>query len=382
MPSRMAKIEAVFFDAGGGHRAAATSLQMVAQTEKRDWQVSLLNLQDLLDSLDVVRKLTGLRLQDAYNQMLRNGWTLGSAQLLRVMHLLIRMYHKKIVAQLEEHWRESQPDMVVSLVPNFNRALCESYAQAWAGRPYVTILTDLADYPPHFWIERQKQYVICGTKRAAGQARALGHSDDYISVTSGMILHPRFYEPRPWDRCEERMRLGLDPNLTTGIVLFGGHGSSVMKEILEKLGDSSASLQLIFICGKNEKLARQLGGKRTPLRRHIERFTPQIPYFMHLADFLIGKPGPGSISEALAMGLPVIVERNAKTLPQERYNAEWVRENEFGFVVRNFKDVGGAMRQLLEPETFARLRANVAAAQNRAVFEIPEILEGILARRE
>lgn len=376
----MTKIELVFFDAGGGHRAAATSLQMVAQSQRQDWQVSLLNLQDLLDSLDLVRKLTGLRLQDAYNQMLRHGWTLGSAQLLRVMHMLIRMYHRKIVAQLEEHWRTSGPDMVVSLVPNFNRALCESYARAWPGRPYVTILTDLADYPPHFWMERQKQYVVCGTQRAAEQARKMGYSGDRIFPTSGMILHPRFYEARPWDRGEERIRLGLDANRTTGIVLFGGHGSSVMKKILQELGDSSESLQLIFICGKNEKLARQLGRKRTPLRRHIEGFTSNIPYFMHLSDFLIGKPGPGSISEALAMGLPVIVERNAWTLPQERFNAEWVRENGFGFVVRNFGKVAYAVKSLLQPETLARFRANAAAVHNRAVFEIPEILESILAR--
>jgi UDP-N-acetylglucosamine:LPS N-acetylglucosamine transferase len=378
----MPKIEAVFFDAGGGHRAAATSLQMVTQSRKKDWHVRLLNLQELLDSLDLVRELTGLRLQDAYNQMLRKGWTLGSAQLLQVMHLLIRLYHKKIVAKLEEHWRESQPDMVVSLVPNFNRAMCESYVRASPGRPYVTILTDLADYPPHFWIERQEQHVICGTKRAAEQAHALGHAADRVFTTSGMIIHSRFYEARPWNRQAERERLGLDPNLSTGIVLFGGHGSSVMNKILEELGDSSVPLQLIFICGRNEKLARQLGGKRTRLRRHIEGFTSNIPYFMHLSDFLIGKPGPGSISEALAMGLPVIVERNAKTLPQERYNAEWVLENEYGFVVKDFKDVAGAVKRLLEAETFARIRANAAAVQNCAVFEIPEILDGILARLE
>ena len=58
---------------------------------------------------------------------------------------------------------------------------------------------------------------------------------------------------------------------------------------------------------------------------------------MHLADFFIGKPGPGSISEAIAMKLPVIVERNAWTLPQERYNADWVLEQGAGFVLPNFR---------------------------------------------
>ena len=56
---------------------------------------------------------------------------------------------------LEKFWRESRPDMVVSLVPNFNRALGESLRSALPGVPLVTILTDIADYPPHFWIERQ-----------------------------------------------------------------------------------------------------------------------------------------------------------------------------------------------------------------------------------
>ena len=63
------------------------------------------------------------------------------------------------------------------------------------------------------------------------------------------------------------------------------------------------------------------------------RLHDQIPYFMSLSDFFIGKPGPGSISEALAMKLPVIVERNSWTLPQERYNADWVLEKDVGIVV-------------------------------------------------
>jgi 1,2-diacylglycerol 3-beta-galactosyltransferase len=100
---------------------------------------------------------------------------------------------------------------------------------------------------------------------------------------------------------------------------------------------------------------------------------------MRLADFFIGKPGPGSISEALQMGLPVIVERNSFTLPQERYNADWVREKQVGFVLPNFRGIEEAVRKMLEPDTLAQLRANAAALQNRAVFEIPDLLATMLA---
>jgi len=101
---------------------------------------------------------------------------------------------------------------------------------------------------------------------------------------------------------------------------------------------------------------------------------------MHLSDFFIGKPGPGSLSEALAMKLPVIVERNAWTLPQERYNAEWIIEKQVGLVLRNFRHIAGAVGKLLEPANFAGYRAQAAALNNRAVFEIPDILEQILER--
>ena len=72
--------------------------------------------------------------------------------------------------------RETRPDLVVSFVPHFNRAMGESLRHVFPERPFVTILTDLADYPPHFWIERQPQYLICGSHRAIARARSMGHA--------------------------------------------------------------------------------------------------------------------------------------------------------------------------------------------------------------
>lgn len=374
----MQKIEFCFFDAGGGHRAAATALDAVVRAQNRPRDVQLTNLQELLDQLDILKKYAGIRIQDFYNWMLRSGWTLGSEQLMRVLQIVIRLYHRPTVRMLEAHWRETQPDMVVSFVPHFNRALCESFGRAFPGRPFVTVLTDIADFPPHFWIEWQPQYLVCGSDRAVAQAKSLGHPDERIFRASGMILNPKFYEPPVHDRLAERERLGLRRDVPTGIVLFGGHGSKVMLEIAERLARSSLELQLIFICGKNEKLAAALLNGMPRLPRFVEGFTKKVNYYMQLADFFIGKPGPGSISEALAMGLPVIVECNARTLPQERYNCTWVLEKEVGVVLKSFKNIEGAVAKMIEPATLARYRANAEALHNRAVFQIPDMLEKLL----
>ena len=368
------RLDFIFFDAGGGHRSAANALKAVIEQQGRPWEIRLVNLQEILDPLDIFRKYTGIRMQDVYNVMLQKGWTLGSAQMTVLMHGLIRMYHGGQVRLLKEFWKQGERDLVVSLIPNFNRALRDSLPAT----PLVTILTDMADYPPHFWIERQNQYLICGTEKAVDQARTLGHPNEHVFATSGMILRPSFYQPETADRASERTRLGLDPELPTGLVLFGGQGSSVMPEIAQNV---TARAQFIFICGRNKKLAARLRAMDTKFPKYVEEFTSEIPYYMHLSDFFIGKPGPGSISEAIAMHLPVVVERNSWTLPQERYNTEWVREKQVGVVLKSFREIDAGLRELLDPSNFARFKANAAAIVNRAVFEIPDILESLLQRK-
>src|SRR5207249_1536290 len=149
--------------------------------------------------------------------------------LLRGMHGLIRLYHRGQVNLLTQFWSKRSPELVVSLIPNFNRAILQALRASddEHGRqptPFITILTDFADYPPHFWIERQDQYCVCGTDKAVEQARAMGHRDERIFRSSGMILRPQFYEPVNVRKSDERVRLGLDPNLPAGLVLFGGQG--------------------------------------------------------------------------------------------------------------------------------------------------------------
>src|SRR6185312_1201183 len=372
MPVAMKTIDLMYFNAGGGHRSAADALDTVIRELALPWQVRLIDLFDVLDPRGVFSRTTGLKPEDYYNARLARGWTLGLGQELKVLQALIRIGHGSLRARLRRHWQASRPDLVVSLVPNFNRAMYQALAAARPGAPYVTILTDFADSPPHFWIEpNQAQHLICGTPRAAEQARSAGYGDSMIHETSGMILRPDFYRPLNLDRRAERRRLQLDPDRPTGLVMFGGHGSRMMRRIATRLDD----VQLILVCGHNGELAEQLRAMRAKAPRAVIGFSAQIPHFMQLCDFFIGKPGPGSISEAIQQRLPVIVVRNAWTMPQERYNTEWVEEHHAGLVLDSFKDVGAAVSVLNGTN---RYRAGVARIHNRAVYEIPAILERIL----
>lgn len=371
----MRKLTIVYHHAGGGHRSAAEALQGTLSKQEQPWDVSLLDIQELLDPIDLIRRATGIRIQDTYNQILRRGWTRFTPQLLVILKATIHLYHRPIVKALRAYWAQHPADLVLSVIPHFNREIAESLQNDGTRTPFVTLITDLADYPPHFWIERESEYIIAGTERARQQALTIGHKEDHIFLTSGMILKPKFYEKTTVDRVIERKRLGLEPDCSTAIVLFGGHGSNVMVDITRKLNQANSGVQLILICGHNQKLAAELKSMQTKKPILVVGFAQNVEYYMALSDFFIGKPGPGSISEALQFHLPVIVECNSATLPQERYNAKWVTENGYGIVVSSFRKIAPAVQQMLEPATFNEFRSKANQYSNRTLFEVPTILE-------
>jgi hypothetical protein len=379
MSAKARKVHIVFHDAGGGHRNAAISLKSIIEQQNRPWQVELVQFQELTDRLDVLRRVTGIRIQEQYNTLLRNGWTLGATSLLRVLQMIIRILHRPAVRLLTKYWREHPADLLVSVIPHFNRQLHESWNVACPGKPFATLITDLADFPPRFWIEPiPDQYIIAGTEKAAEQARAIGHDEQHIFKTSGMIVRPEFYTQESVDAGELRKQMGLREDLATAIVLFGGYGSGVMHQIARRLDRANVPVQLILICGRNEKLAAKFRAESWKFPMHVVGFTKEVHRLMCAADFMIGKPGPGSIAEAMVRQLPVLIECNAWTLPQERYNAEWIKEKEVGIVLDNFRSVAAGVKQIVEPTTLARLKNNVKALNNRALFEVPEILSGLM----
>jgi hypothetical protein len=369
----MPSVDLVFFNAGGGHRAAAHALRDLLQLQQRPWNVRLVNLTEVIDRGGAFRRVTGIDPEDLYNKRLRAGWTVGMATELKLLQAGIRLAHPLLRRQLDAHWLATEPDLVVSLIPNFNRVLCESLNSTLPGVPFATVLTDLADLPPHFWIEPdQPQHVVCGTEHAVGQALMAGVAPARVRRVSGMMLRPSFYRPARGDRAAARRALGLDATRPTAVVMYGGQGSTQMLRIARLLPD----VQLVFLVGHNAALGERL--KRLPAAapRAVVGFTPDVAELLRLGDFFIGKPGPGSLSEALHLGLPVITVENAWTMPQERWNTRWVREQRVGIVVSSLRALPAAVRQM--HAELPQWRTRVAALRNRAVYEVADLLAELL----
>jgi 1,2-diacylglycerol 3-beta-galactosyltransferase len=372
-------------DAGGGHRAAARALVAAAEETRSPVRFRVENFQDLLLPLDLLKRTTGVSLEAAYNLILKHRASALMVPLLRVMHGAIRVRRRVLVRTLAD-WlrREPRPQAVVSVFPNFNGVLQDAVREAIPGVPLVVVLTDLADFPPRFWIEPGLDHVVVGTAEAAEQAVALGVSPASVSQVSGMILHPRFYASGGGGVRERvRAELGLAASDFTATLLFGGKGSPELVPLAERLLDEDRALRVIAVCGDNPTLYERLAPLESRSGGRLRRFsfTDRVAELLAASDLLVTKPGPGSLSEAFHLRVPVVVTRNVHTIPQERFNTELVARRGLGVVVSSWREIPGAVARLCgEPGRLDAMRASLAALPaNRAVYEVLEVIASAAA---
>lgn len=188
---------------GSGDYAALRALTEAVKQQNLPWEIQVTDVDKILEEtlaktdkmVDTFKKNFGIPGYELWNQLLQKSWIGLQFMLMFFGKFLIKRYHEISVKIFQEYWEKQQPDLVVSLVPLYNRSLWDTLQKVKPNTPVVTILTDFSDCPPHFWIEPTTgSYVICGTDKAVQQAHDLGVHKERILQTSGMIIHPRFYE--------------------------------------------------------------------------------------------------------------------------------------------------------------------------------------------
>ena len=371
-------------DAGGGHRATANALVAAATQRRSPFRLTVKSIRDVLAPLDLGQRLGGHGLEDVYNAMVRRQLTRHLAPLLRAFQWTIRTLRPRLVRMVAADLAFHRPALVLSLFPNFNDVIADAVRLSCPDAPFHVLLTDFADMPPHFWMERGAGGVIVATDEAARQAADLGVPPDHVTRTSGMVLHPRFY-PRATPDRRNRMRreLGLPEDEPVILVLFGGKGSPEMASLCEALLREAPEARVVAVCGDNPdllfrvtRLAMDSLGRLRPLG-----FTNQVADLMAAADLLLTKPGPGSLAEAFHLQVPVVVCCNAHTIPQERFNVRFVESQGLGVTVDGWRDMAAAAARLLsDPAALGALRRNLGRLpENRAVYEVIDFITNAVA---
>lgn len=350
-------------DTGGGHRAAA---QAVA--EGLELRFGARHSVTMVDAMARARwPVSGFGA--GYGPLVEHlPAVYGRAWHLSDNRPLARAGHALLAPLLGKHlsaiYRDLQPDLVVSVHPMLTRSALGILRAQDSRAPFATVVTDLFD-AHGMWFEGRVDRLIVPTEGAALRAEQAGQPRERIDVL-GQPIRAAFAEPGP-GKAALRVALGLRPDLPTAILVGGGDGVGRLGRLARAvagagaLQSASPAYQLVVICGRNQALKAELEAADWPIPVVATGFVDNMADWMRASDLMLTKAGPGSIMEALAAGLPLLLHGH---LPgQEEGNVRFVLDSGLGERIEDPESLASRTAQWLAPES----RADLAARQARAL---------------
>lgn len=362
MDPRTRRLLLLFSDTGGGHRSSAYAVAQALQDLYGE-QAQI----ELVDALADYAPWPLDHLGNIYPYMVRlRGWPWAAGYRLldepRRVALLVRGCWPLVRAALLRLLRDHPADVIVCCHPLFNHPILRTLTEAEVKTSLITLVTDLIG-AHSFWFVPGVTRCLVPTEDIRWRALACGLSAGCILVT-GLPVSPRFIMAAQEDPLAVRRRLRLEPDLPVVLLLGGAEGMGPLDRLCRMVADSGVQAQLVVVAGRNERLQAGLAAKTWPLPVRVEGFVHNMHEWMRAADLLVTKAGPSTVSEALVMGLPVVL---SGALPgQERPNVDYVVQAGAGVWAPTPRQVVAAVRELLAP---GNLRLAQMAACARAIAQ-------------
>ena len=287
-------------------------------------------------------------------QLYRQFYELGNGQ--RRSKLItnsITLYaRRQVKAMMEQH----EADVIVSTYHFANAPVLDALRRSGRHTPLITVVTDLITIPP-VWFDRRAALTILPTESAFHQAIIAGMPQDKL-VRIGLPVSPGFVAVTAVQKAALRRKLGWPTNRRIALMMAGSVGIGPLGSLAEAIVDSGLDVTPVVVTGRNRRLATRLRTEPWANQAHIYDFVDDMPSFMQAADILVTKAGPGTITEALNVHLPMILY--SRIPGQEEGNVQYVTASGAGYWAPKKSQLIDTL-QYLTTDPKALERAQVAA---------------------
>ncbi|HEV3153913.1 MAG TPA: glycosyltransferase [Candidatus Baltobacteraceae bacterium] len=246
---------------------------------------------------------------------------------------LVRFCEPLYRERLRDLFLNYQPDVIVSVHPLLNHAALRARADAHMQHvPIITVITDLGKVHES-WLTPEADAVVVPAREVYERALSRGVQPSRLRML-GQPIHPKF-DDVVGSKAELRAQLGLPQDRFVTLLMAGGEGGGKLMPTTMSLAKARLPMHLVVVCGRNETLRMKLEdfSVALPTPMTVLGFTDKIPELMRASDLLVTKAGPGTLAEANAAQLPVVVYDYVPG--QERGNVDFVRGNGIGLVAIN-----------------------------------------------
>jgi len=368
---RVVRILILTTDAGSGHRSAAQAIEAALLHHYRHHvQITIANPLHEPSSPSLLRHAEAFYLStiqhapERYDRAHALTDAAAYAALLRgAMRLAIGdALHRLLVRHA--------PDVVISVYPLFTALVADAYRNT-RGRPgLVTVVTDLG-HVHHAWFSPVDDLCIVPNAQVRTRALSCGLNPQQVQIV-GIPVHPRFAAQRANPEMV-RHDLGWRTDLVTVLISGGGAGVGPLAKLAIAADEACQNLQVVVIAGRNSELAATLRARDWKRPAHVYGFVP-LADMMYAADIIATKAGGLSVSEALAVGRPLLIYGAAPG--QEAGNLEYVvRRGAAQYTPDSEHFVAALQRWIERPEARqAAAAAARAAGRPLAAFEIADMV--------
>jgi 1,2-diacylglycerol 3-beta-galactosyltransferase len=326
----MIRILILMSNTGGGHRASAQALQ--AAFRVRHGQAFRVGIVDLwsehtpwpLNRLPKSYKFLANDTPRLYKLVFEMS---EKPELIAPIMDVVARFAERDIARAIHHYR---PDLIISVHPLMQEVPLRVLQRMGRDVPVVTVITDLGTIHPT-WFHPGVALCFVPTEAAYWQAVRQGLSPQQVRQ-HGLPIRLEFGGP-PRPREHLRPALGLHADLPNVLLVGGGEGMGPVAKIAQALAAELAAggapaAQMTVICGHNARLRAKLCDRRWPVPTTIRGYVDNMWDWMAASDCVITKAGPGTIAEALACGLPIML--SGYLLGQEEGNVAYVLKHRVG----------------------------------------------------
>lgn len=341
-PKNKKRIVFLFSDTGGGHRSAAEAIIEALELEyPGDFYCEMVDFFENYSPPPFNMAGPIYPVMSRMDHLWKFSFDVSNdPDRMRVIYSMFWPYVRLPLYKLVE---KHPCDLIVSVHPLINIPLLRAMNKRGIKTPYIIVVTDLVSTHTA-WFTNDATKVIIPTEQAIRKALEAGVRPEKLKII-GLPVADRFCKPLA-DHVELRSRLGWPTDKLTVLLVGGGEGMGPLEEIAKKINQANLDISLVVITGRNQKLKETLEKISWKMPAFIYGFVKEMPDFMRAADILLTKAGPGTISEALIAGLPIILYHRISG--QEEGNVSYVIDEGAGVWAPDTEDIVETLRYWIE----------------------------------
>jgi len=262
--------------------------------------------------------------------------------------LITEAFGRAGLSNIRRMLREADPDVIIASYATVIAVISRARAAEGMSFTNALVVTDLRAH--RHWARPEADLVFAANEETKADLVGHGLEPEKVHVT-GIPILPAY--TRLPGKEELRARRGFDGRPVV-LLSSGGTGSyRSYRVVLKAMLESGLPMQLVTF-------DRQDSGFRVEDRGPVRWFRPgyrdDYPEWLGAADLVAGKAGGLTASEAMALGVPMLIY---DPIPgQEEGNAEYLERHGAAIWARRLPDFGAALERLLRDGS---LRARMGA---------------------